>query len=327
MVKLYSNHTNMKTNHLIIGFLCIGILASCTGKESASTANDSATSEIDTSPPVLEYTAVGLTIDGPKTATAGWNTFRFINNSGMVHFALITKFPDSRDIDDHKAVSGVYQNFLDAAAGNELSEPEAGMEVPAWYGDSTEVFGGPGFVAPLGNTAVTLNLPAGYYVIECYVKTNGVFHSYNPDPAQYGMVTELTVTEGDNPGIAPKETATLTLSSTEGLQLNGSISAGENIVKVNFADQAVYEHTLGHDIHLAKLDGESQIEALNEWMNVMSPIGLESPAPVTFVGGTQDMLSGSTTYLHLDLAPGSYAWVSEVPDPRSKNLLQVFEVQ
>ena len=56
--------------------------------------------------------------------------------------------------------------------------------------------------------------------------------------------------------------------------------------------------------------------------------------PVTFLGGadtilTPGLLDGTataTSYVHLDLTPGEYAWVAEVPDPSAKSLLETFSV-
>ena len=34
---------------------------------------------------VVEIRAVGMTFEGPSELPAGWTTFRFINESGMIH--------------------------------------------------------------------------------------------------------------------------------------------------------------------------------------------------------------------------------------------------
>ncbi len=260
-------------------------------------------------------------------ATAGWNTLRLTNNSAMVHFAMLTKLPEGRDIDDHKNLAAVFQNIMDNINGKEISVPDAGMAVPAWYSDSSVVYGGPGFVSPEGSAQVTLNLEPGYYLMECYVKTDGIFHSFNPIPTEYGMVHVLEVKAGENNAEAPAANSSVIISSKDGITSNGSLVAGNNVVEVEFGDQIAHEHFLGHDVHLVKLASEADTTALGAWMNWTAPDGLQTPSPVTFVGGTQDMSAGSITYLHLDLSPGLYAWVAEVPDPNGKDMLKVFQIE
>ncbi len=55
--------------------------------------------------------------------------------------------------------------------------------------------------------------------------------------------------------------------------------------------------------------------------------------PGPFLGGaetvlTPDLLDGEpvTQYVHVDLHPGEYAWVAEVPDPVDKGLTAAFSV-
>jgi hypothetical protein len=52
-----------------------------------------------------------------------------------------------------------------------------------------------------------------------------------------------------------------------------------------------------------------------------------SPSGVEFVGGTQDMPGGSTTYVEARLEPGNYAWIAEVPSPDEKDMLRTFTVE
>lgn len=56
------------------------------------------------------------------------------------------------------------------------------------------------------------------------------------------------------------------------------------------------------------------------------PTGLEVPAPATFLGGVNEMPVGSTGYLTVDLEPGQYAWIAEVPKPMEKGMLKSFTV-
>ena len=111
---------------------------------------------------------------------------------------------------------------------------------------------------------------------------------------------------------------------------------GRHAVAVTFEDQSVYDNLVGHDTHLIRLDDATTAEDVNDWMNWMDAGGLASDGtePGTFLGGvetilTPDLLAGTaseTAYAHVTLKPGDYAWVAEVPDPRSKGLLTEFSV-
>jgi len=166
----------------------------------------------------------------------------------------------------------------------------------------------------------------GVYVLECYVKTGGLFHSYNPAPDQYGMVHQFTVTEEASTGTEPTPTVELSISTSKGIEAPESVKAGEQTIAVHFVDQIVHENFVGHDVHLARLEDDTDLEKLGKWMNWASPDGLETPAPAEFLGGTNELPAGQTGYFTVTLEPGRYAWISEVPAPESKGMLKTFEV-
>ena len=55
-------------------------------------------------------------------------------------------------------------------------------------------------------------------------------------------------------------------------------------------------------------------------MDWRTPQGLQSPSPVTFLGGIQDMAAGGHGYFTVELEPGDYALMAEVPDPLGTGL-------
>lgn len=75
---------------------------------------------------------------------------------------------------------------------------------------------------------------------------------------------------------------------------------------------------------------------MNGWTNWADPDQFISDGsePGTFLGGVQtivtpELLEGEgteTAYFHVNLNPGAYAWVSEVPDPADKGMLKPFIV-
>jgi hypothetical protein len=258
---------------------------------------------------------------------SGWTTFRFDNQGHKPHFLILEKMPtadgDQKTVEDSKAeVVPVFQNIMDDINGEDPSFPDAGFELPEWYSDVAFV-GGPGITSPGETSETTVNLEPGTYVVECYVKTeDGTFHSVK------NMIEGLTVTEASNGASAPPESSLqLTVSSNDGIIVDGAISGpGEHTVEVTFADQTAYAHFLGHDVHLARLDDGTDMDALGAWMNWAAPGGLAGEAPTPFLGGAQDMPGGSTTYLNVDLQAGEYAWIAEVPNPDEKGMLKTFTV-
>jgi hypothetical protein len=276
---------------------------------------------------VVDVVARGLTFEAPDTVAAGWTSFRFRNESAMTHFALIERLPDGIGIERQQGeVAPMFQEGMNALAAG---DPDAAMEafgtLPEWFGHIVFV-GGPGVLAPGRTAESTVYLEAGTYLIECYVKTDGVFHSYNPNPATYGMVHEFIVTGAPTDTTAPEAELQLTLSSERGIEMAGNPTLGEHVVAVQFEDQTVHENFVGHDVHLARLTDTTDIDAVATWMDWTRPGGLETPAPVEFVGGINEMPAGSTGYVTVRLEPGRYAWIAEVPDPAGKGMLAVFTV-
>jgi len=159
--------------------------------------------------------------------------------------------------------------------------------------------------------------------MECYVKMpNGKFH------VSMGMVKEIWVTNEDSGNNPPKADINITISSTEGIQYEGEITSGEHIFSVYYKDQIVHENFLGHDVNLVRLDENADLNALEAWMNWATPTGLMTPSPegVTFLGGTNDSPAGSTQYFKVNLDPGNYAFIAEVPNASKKRMLKTFTV-
>ncbi len=163
--------------------------------------------------------------------------------------------------------------------------------------------GGTGLTAPGRTARTTANLEPGLYVMECYVKTpDGTFHT------SLGMQRQITVTDTDSGGSAPEADVNISLSNFQ-ILVEGEVTPGEHTVAVHF--QAHPEFGLGNDIHLVRLDDEVSLDDVILWMDWMNIGGLRSPAPASFLGGTQEMPIGHTAYFTVDLEPGRYAWIAE----------------
>ena len=259
------------------------------------------------------------------TIKSGWQTFKYSNQSSETHFFLLEKYPEGKSLEDARTVVvPVFQKGMNLLNEGKNEEAMAAFgELPEWF-QQIVFMGGSGLISP-GETAVsTLHMEPGYYVMECYVKMeNGTFHS------AMGMLEDLVVLPDSVEFSPPSPTVSLGISKEEGIVLRDSVRSGPQVIEVNFVDQAVHEHFVGHDVNLVKLGENADVEALAKWMNWSDPKGLITPAPagVTFLGGINEMPAGSTGYFSVSLSPGNYAFISEVPSPAEKNMLIPFRIE
>jgi len=276
---------------------------------------------------VVDVIARGLTLMAPDEIPSGWTTFRFSNESPMIHFVLVERVPDGQGIESQQAqVAPVFQDGLDLLGAGEVDAAlERFGDLPAWFGEIV-FLGGPGLTSPGRTSQATVYLEPGTYLLECYVKTGGIFHSYNPDPSIYGMVHEFTVTDETSEAVEPSATIQIEISTAGGIVVEGELVPGEHTVAVHFVDQTVHENFVGHDIHLVRVAGDLDLGELERWMDWTQAMGLQSPAPAEFLGGTNEMPAGTTSYFTVVLEPGNYAWVSEVPGSAEKGMLKPFRV-
>ncbi|WP_086478129.1 MULTISPECIES: hypothetical protein [Arenibacter] len=273
---------------------------------------------------VIEIITENMDFQMPDTITSGWNTFRYKNLSPQTHFFLVDKYPEGKTANDaENLVSPVFDSAMKLIMEGKVEEGYAEFEkLPEWFGEVVFV-GGSGLVSPGQIGETTLKLAPGKYVIECYVKmSNGIFHT------SMGMTKDLVVSNTDSGNKPLTADVDISISSTEGIVFNDSVSAGKHTFSVFYKDQIAHEHFVGHDIHLVKLEEDANLEELEVWMNWSDPKGLIDPSPkgVTFIGGVNDMPAGNTGYFTATIEPGKYALISEVPNASSKNMLKTFEV-
>jgi len=306
--------------YLFIVLISLLIIQSC-GSDKRSEKKEQVEDKKDNAIEIITELMDFQTLD---TIQSGWNTFRYINKSSETHFFLFDKYPEGKTlIDTEEEVAPVFQNGMDLINEGKTEEGFAEFsKLPAWFFEV--VFsGGSGLISPKSSSLTTIKLEPGYYIIECYVKMiNGVFHS------TMGMTKSIFVTVEDSGNKPPEATVNITISSTEGITYDKPVTKGMQTFAVHFKDQIVHENFVGHDINLVKLNENANLELLEKWMNWADPEGLITPSPegVTFLGGVNDMPANNTGYFKVNLEPGNYAFISEVPNALSKNLLKTFVV-
>lgn len=281
----------------------------------------------------------------PQQVPAGWTTLVLDNQTSHTHFAYTIKLPQQA-LDDaadsevggkmdplsfyFETVSRPFQWLSDAVYFPDKSPDSADNTdiydsvFPPWFSDVL-FYGGPGLTTGSEDSMTTVNFDEGTYIVECYVKDhNNDFHSYR------GMLALLTVTSGESKASEPEPTLDLGLS-TSGIHFPDEVRPGRHTVAVEVSDQKQYDNLVGHDVNLIRLDRDGQTGPVNDWMDWRDPEQLISDGtePEPFLGGVKDIWTKDlprTGYFHVGLGAGEYAWVSEVPDPDSKGLLETFTV-
>lgn len=274
---------------------------------------------------------------------SGWTTVDLDNRTGHSHFAYFARLPQQA-IDDAAdvgmplidfyvdTVTGPFQFFMDTFVPGKTPNPDDLSTYyesffPPWFG-ALEPVGGPGLVSGHTSSSTTVALDPGEYIVECYVKDeNNDFHSYR------GMIEHLTVTTAAAGAPEPESTFGISLwtPGNGGIDMPDEVRPGQHVVAVHFEEQQIYSNLVGHDAHLIRFDAETSASDVDGWMNWANPEQLISneDEPGTFLGGVQDILTPDlprTAYVHVNLKPGAYAWVAEVPDPAANELLKTFTV-
>ena len=314
----------MKTNFKNLGFqliLIILLIVSCKTEKKSEVEQKEAP---ETNKNVIDVVTQSMEFQMVDTIPSGWNTFVYKNESNETHFFLFDKYPEGKTIVDTKReIFPPFDNGMDLInKGNVEEAMEAFNTLPKWFFD-VQFLGGSGLIAPKHTSETTVKLEPGYYVMECYVKMpNGKFHT------SMGMIKEVIVTIEDSGNNPPAATVNVAISSKEGIVFDKTISKGEQVISVKFNDQIVHENFVGHDVNLVKMVDTTNLKKLESWMNWADPKGLITPAPngFTFLGGVNNLPAGYTGYFKVNLTPGNYAFVSEVPNAISKNMLKTFRV-
>ena len=276
---------------------------------------------------ILDLEVQGMAFTGPDTIKSGWTTIRVANNSGMTHHALVYRLPDgiTAQMVDEQVVVPIQQSLTAAIEGDMEKAAAIASTMPAWVGELTWL-GGPGMMSDGITGEATMYLGPGNYLVECYVKTNGVQHNYNPVPGELGMVFPLTVLDEEGGMAEPEANVTLTLTNRGYEISDGSFKPGDNSVRVRFAEQQLYNNFVGHDAHVFRIEEDTDVGAATRWPDFFPIDGQQTPAPARFVGGIHDMPQGATGYFKLALEPGDYGITAEIPDAEEKGFFKRFSV-
>ncbi|MDF0709017.1 hypothetical protein [Flagellimonas okinawensis] len=284
--------------------------------------------EMETSPLKLGDVTIStqsMEFFSADTLYSGWNNLIYENKSTEVHFVMMDLYPEGITIENTKnELLPPFDDGMRLIMEEKMDSAMAAFgKIPEWY-QQVKFLGGTGLVSPRHTVKSTVYLEPGRYMMECYVKMfNGEWHT------SHGMLKEIIVLEETTELHPPKPTANISISTTNGLILNDSISSGKHIFQTDFIDQKVYENFVGHDVNLVRYESTASLDSLIQWMNWMDPRGLRSPAPqgFTFLGGMNNLPADSKGFFEAELIPGNYVLISEVPAADEKSLLYKFSVE
>lgn len=306
---------NKILNRVYYVLLLVLIISSCEKKTTTEISDNK----------IVEIITNNMDFQMSDTIFSGWNTIRYKNLSSQTHFVLIDQYPPGKTSKDaEEFVAPVFDKAMKLISEGKTEEGYAEFaNLPVWFSE-VKFVGGVGLLSPNETGETTINLKPGKYMLECYLKmSNGMFHT------SMGMTKDIVVIEKSTGNDPPVANVHIELSSTEGIVMSTAPKKGGNIISVYFKDQIAHENFVGHDINIVKLESNANLETLEMWMNWADPKGLIEPAPenIIFLGGINDLPQGNTGYFTVNLEPGNYAFISEVPNASSKNLLKTFTIE
>jgi len=251
--------------------------------------------------------ATDYAFTAPPTFPSGWVKLRFVNAAAEPHFLLLWKLPEGHTFDEWASgVSGpFFERYREYRAGS-LTQQEMFDEIvaalPEWFGEARRA-GGPGFTAAGRTSETWVHLEPGDYVMECYIRGAEETHRFHGD---LGMLRPLIVTEASTAAKPPEPDIEITLSSFE-MKVAGDLTAGDHVVKAVVTDTP--QGLIQHNVHLARLDGDADVESIAAWLDWVD--GMLPPAPAQFIAGAGQLPSGGESYFTVQLESGRYLWISE----------------
>ena len=264
-------------------------------------------SDADHSDHSITILAEDYAFQAPNEIPSGWTTIEFTNEGNEDHFLLIAKPPEGKTFNDY--ASGVLIPFNDvwyALRDDGISQEDAmgklGADLPDWFW-TVEFIGGTGIIPAGATTQITLNLEPGMHILECYMKNDdGELHNVE------GMMREINVTGIQSEVAQPDADIAITVSNFEML-IDGDLKPGKHTFSVHVTEHP--EQGFGHNVHVARVNPDTDVQEIQRYMNFMEIDGLQTPPPVQFIGGMHIIPQGETGYFTAELQSGRYLFLSE----------------
>ena len=218
----------------------------------------------------------------PEIVRTGWVLVNLTNSGKEPHHVQFMRLNDGVSLEDFEAA---------------LKEGEG----PAMA--LTQQVGGVGAVAPGISAQAVINLPAGNYVILCFIPSPG---DGIPHLAK-GMIKGLTVQESSG-GTAAEPEADLAIRLQDfTFDMPATLPAGPMVIQVTNNGPEPHEWNI-----LRLEDGKTVQDVLGY---LTAPDG---PPPFIPVGGMNGLDVGKTGYVEFDFEPGNYVAICNIPSPKAE---------
>lgn len=241
-------------------------------------------------PQQVTITATDFKFAAPDTIAPGMTVFTLVNSGAQEHHAILARIGDGK-------------TMADVAAA--IATPTG--EIPEWL----TFYGAASGIAPGGSTGAAVDLPAGHYVLLCFV----------PDPADgaahlaKGMVRPLTV--AGEPVVAAHPVADGEIQLKDFAFELPAMTAGTHTFRITNAGPGL------HEVVLVKLAPGATAESYGA---SVAP-GYAGPVQGTGVGGGGSISPGIEQWWTANLEAGDYLVTCFVPDAKGTPHMMLGMVQ
>lgn len=238
--------------------------------------------------------------DAPDSVTAGWTTFKLMNDGPNFHHIEFVRLDSGKTVQDLIPA-------LDAMVKGEGPPP-------AWM----LLMAGPNAPDPGAESDATANLTPGNYAIVCMVDIPGRVSHFDK-----GMVRALKVVPAAGaPAAEPTADVTITLSDYA-FATQGALTAGTHTFKVlNKGPQP-------HEIEIIRFADGKTMKDVGEFIDGKA----SGPPPASGIGGVSAGIPGQVSYFTSNLTPGKYVmlcFISDMKDHKphlEHGMIKEFEVK
>lgn len=229
--------------------------------------------------PVVEINAFDYGFDAPASLPAGPVELVMTNTGAEPHHGQIIRLNEGVT---YQSLFGAFQENPDAALGL----------VTFW--------GGPGTVGPGRSSRVVVSLEEGDYAFLCFVSgPDGLPHLAK------GMVKPFAVSDSGSRAPEPEAAGTITLRDFS-FELPQLLAGPNTLMVMNEGPQP-------HEITILRLNEGATLPDVFAFFSGATM----GPPPFMEAGGFQAINSGRIGWLKLDLTPGQYVALCNVPDPET----------
>jgi uncharacterized cupredoxin-like copper-binding protein len=232
--------------------------------------------------PEISIEAADFSYTAPAAINAGWVRIRLTNSGQEPHHVQFLRLNDG-------ATFVQFQEALQQGEGPAMA--------------LVSQVGGVGAVAPGLSAQAVLNLPAGDYVILCFVPSpaDGMPHF-----AKGMIMTTRVESAGSTAAAEPEAALTVTLRDFM-FVMPDSLPAGKTAIRV------INEGPEPHEFNLLRLADGKTVDDVTAYL--AAPDG---PPPFSPVGGMNGLDVGAVGYIEFDLEPGTYVAICNIPSPKAE---------